>query len=84
MAVRGRRLKSALQRILRLISIVDRPFFACDQTNSWRAFNGNVKAATAKRAVATTTIRFIPRERDELFSLPFRFTGTCVHSYEIY
>ncbi|KYN07001.1 hypothetical protein ALC62_02037 [Cyphomyrmex costatus] len=41
MAIRGRRLKSALQRILRLISIVDRPFAVCDQTNG-RKSNENV------------------------------------------
>lgn len=35
MAIRGRRLKSVLQRILRLISIVDRPFSVCNQTNGW-------------------------------------------------
>lgn len=55
MAVRGRRLKPALQQILRLINTADRPFFAYDQTQTagilietsrLRRQNANATAAT--------------------------------------
>lgn len=49
MEVRGRRLKSAPQRILCLISIADPRFFADNRANSWN-FNENVKAAARARA----------------------------------